>query len=293
MFAIKGEKPHGLLLCAATAGMLCHAAASCPSQVHLGRTEHHDITDTSCSKIVGNLDILLIHPLHLVRSGSGRSSCGCITQVDFAAARAPFADRKRKADVQVNPGTGKAIRTDADDDDAADEAAGTTAASEATAKDKATRPAQRKAPPQKQQPRQAGQSRAGAQKGRQRSDQPTEKQQLVMTVAVGGIPPGCQEAVLKLAGAAGKVGCAVVVGCSACKSPHAYLVGHARQEFNVFENMISLRTVVKIPVPSFNSRIFMRAETIIVKGGCAEALSRSTHLIQRVCPMQPIQTCHL
>lgn len=139
--------------------------------------------------------------------------------MDFAAARAPFADRKRKADVQVDPRTGKAIRTDADDDDAAYEAAVKSAASEATTKDKATQPALRKAPLQKQQPRQAGQSRAGAQKGRQKSDQPNEKQQLVMTVAVGGIPPGCQEAVLKLAGAAGKVGCAAVIGCPACNSP--------------------------------------------------------------------------
>lgn len=132
--------------------------------------------------------------------------CTC-PQVDFAAARAPFADRKRKADVQVDPGTGKAIRT-GEANETKDELSAPRAGSAAAARAGSV-PARETGQPHKQERAARGgeQPPAGAVKGRpKKREKPTGKQQLVMTVAVGGIPPGLQSSVLKLAGAAGKVG---------------------------------------------------------------------------------------
>jgi len=114
-------------------------------------------------------------------------------QVDFAAARPPLAERKRKAEEQDAPAEAKKAPKKAPAKPAA-------AAAEAPA---AAQPPQQK--PAAQRP--AKQQRGKAQPDRQLSAAAAEKQRLVLTVAVGGIPPGRRDAVLKLAAGAGKVGC--------------------------------------------------------------------------------------
>lgn len=114
-------------------------------------------------------------------------------KVEFAAARAPFSERKRKADVMVDPGTGKAIDPEAGPDQVSKAAAATKQPTGQTSEAKKLRTAPQQ--PMKRQPRTL----------KVKPPQPTAKQQLVMTVAIGGIPAGQQAAVQSLAAAAGKV----------------------------------------------------------------------------------------
>lgn len=114
-------------------------------------------------------------------------------QVDFAAARPPLAERKRKVEEQDVPGTVKAQKT------APDKPAAKPKSAEAPAS----------AQPQRLKPaatlRPAKHQRGKAQPKRQLSAAAAEKQRLVLTVAVGGIPVSCRDAVLKLAAGAGNV----------------------------------------------------------------------------------------
>lgn len=123
-----------------------------------------------------------------VQQLNGTSLGGRKLKVDFAAARAPLAERKRKAEEQGVPGAAKAQRPDAIAGTPPDEppAAHKQPAREAAAKQRAATSANRAAAPRM--------TAAAA-----------AKQRMVLTVAIGGIPSGRRDAITQLAAAAGKV----------------------------------------------------------------------------------------
>jgi hypothetical protein len=107
-------------------------------------------------------------------------------QVDFAAARAPLAERKRKADEHGKPGATKQQRSEP---------------SNAAAPD--TQP-----PPRTQNATKKPAARrvAGLQPAPRASAAATAKQRMVLTVAIGGVPSDRRDVIAQLAAAAGKVG---------------------------------------------------------------------------------------
>ena len=106
-------------------------------------------------------------------------------QVDFAAARAPLAERKRKADEQGTPGSAKLHRSEPQP-----------AAAAGSQPKPRTREGSRKP---------GARPAAGLQQAPRASAAALAKQRMVLTVAIGGVPSDRRDAIVQLAAAAGKV----------------------------------------------------------------------------------------
>ena len=107
-------------------------------------------------------------------------------QVDFAAARAPLAERKRKADEQGTPGAAKVQRSEPV----------SAAAAAAVFQPK---------PRVRAESRKPGGRSADGHRALRASAAALAKQRMVLTVAIGGVPSDRRDAIVQLAAAAGKV----------------------------------------------------------------------------------------
>ena len=107
-------------------------------------------------------------------------------QVDFAAARAPLAERKRKADEQGTPGAAKVQRS---------EPIPATAAAADSQPKPGVRAGSKKPGGRSADVHLAPRALAAA----------LAKQRMVLTVAIGGVPFDRRDAIVQLAAAAGKV----------------------------------------------------------------------------------------